>query len=270
MSAIASPTPRPGGLKVAVEEIKARRGPAPWSERDRRERRVCGGPSSARRPATGTTGTTTSSRGCWYVHEGELSWTMEGEAEPITVGAGEWILAPANAFHLIQVLGDRPAIRVAVSVAGEPHRHERENKPPTPPGARADFTSHVVRAAQQAERACSSGRSHTWSCGRTWKSVRVETFSDGAPSATVRAAGASPAARPPPPRPAARPRPAGDLDLLRPGRPRRPRPRTGIGRTPTAITWPSTLTARSPMRPRRTFMAGVPMNVATNMSTGWS
>jgi quercetin dioxygenase-like cupin family protein len=136
MSAIASPTLRPGGLKVAVEEIKARRGPAPWSERIVVNDQfavtvICQAPGHRNDWHYHVV------QECWYVHEGELSWTMEGEAEPITAGAGEWILAPANAFHLIQVLGDRPAIRVAVSVAGEPHRHERENRPPTPPGARA-------------------------------------------------------------------------------------------------------------------------------------
>ena len=66
------------------------------------------------------------------IHEGELSWTLEGHAAPIHVRAGEWILAPANTFHLIEVHGDQPAIRVAISYAGEYHRHERDDMPPAP------------------------------------------------------------------------------------------------------------------------------------------
>jgi quercetin dioxygenase-like cupin family protein len=73
---------------------------------------------------------------CWSIYEGELSWTLEGQPEPIHVRAGDWIIAPANTFHYIQVHGDRPAIRIAVSYTGEPHRHERANKPPAPAGAR--------------------------------------------------------------------------------------------------------------------------------------
>jgi quercetin dioxygenase-like cupin family protein len=71
----------------------------------------------------------------WYIYEGELSWTMEGQPDPIKVSAGDWIIAPPNTFHFIQVHGERPAIRIAISHTGEPHRHERQDKPPAPPGA---------------------------------------------------------------------------------------------------------------------------------------
>ena len=114
----------PGRLKVAIEELKARRGDPPWVERIVDNDRfavtvICQAPGHVNDRHYHVV------EECWYVHEGELSWTMEGEEEPVHVGAGEWILAPANRFHLIQVHGDSPAIRVAVSVAGEPHRHER-------------------------------------------------------------------------------------------------------------------------------------------------
>jgi quercetin dioxygenase-like cupin family protein len=72
---------------------------------------------------------------CWSIYEGELSWTLEGRAEPVRVKAGDWILAPANTFHLIQVLGERPAIRIAITYTGEYHRHERADAPPAPAGA---------------------------------------------------------------------------------------------------------------------------------------
>jgi hypothetical protein len=71
---------------------------------------------------------------CWSIYEGELAWTLEGRSEPVRVKAGEWIFAPANTFHLIEVLGERPAIRIAITPAGEYHRHERADAPPAPPG----------------------------------------------------------------------------------------------------------------------------------------
>ena len=72
---------------------------------------------------------------CWSIYEGELSWTLEGRTEPVRVTAGEWVFAPANTFHLIEVLGERPAIRIAISHTGEYHRHERADAPPAPSGA---------------------------------------------------------------------------------------------------------------------------------------
>ncbi len=38
--------------------------------------------------------------------------------------------------HLIEVNGEQPAIRIAISHAGEYHRHERADAPPAPPAAR--------------------------------------------------------------------------------------------------------------------------------------
>jgi len=70
---------------------------------------------------------------CWYIHQGSLSWSLEGHDEPFRVSAGDWMLAPANTFHLIQVHGTEPAIRIAVAPSGEYHRHDREgNTPPEP------------------------------------------------------------------------------------------------------------------------------------------
>jgi uncharacterized protein (DUF952 family)/quercetin dioxygenase-like cupin family protein len=128
MTATASATLNAGKLKVAVDEIKARRGAPPWSERI-----VANGNFAVtvicQAPGHRNDWHHHIVEECWYVHEGELSWELEGEDEPIHVAAGEWILAPANRFHLIRVHGDAPAIRVAVSVAGEPHRRTRADRP---------------------------------------------------------------------------------------------------------------------------------------------
>ena len=39
--------------------------------------------------------------------------------------AGDFIFAPAFAIHHISVVGDRPAIRLAMSAIGEFHRYDR-------------------------------------------------------------------------------------------------------------------------------------------------
>jgi len=126
-----TPTLSPTRLSAGVEELKARHGRAPWLEQMVVNDRftvtvICqepGHPNDWHYHLVDE---------CWYVYEGELSWTMEGQPRPIHARAGEWVLAPANTFHLIRVHGDRAAIRIAISYTGEPHRHERENKPPHP------------------------------------------------------------------------------------------------------------------------------------------
>jgi quercetin dioxygenase-like cupin family protein len=59
------------------------------------------------------------------VLEGEIHWEIEGVPEPVPARAGDFVFVPKNHFHHIHVKGDRPAIRLAISVAGEVHRHER-------------------------------------------------------------------------------------------------------------------------------------------------
>ena len=138
MTAVVAPTlNREKGLRVHIEEIKARRGPAPWSERIVMNDRyvvtvICQNPGHQNDWHYHLVDE------CWSIYEGELSWTIEGEAEPIHVKAGDWILAPGNCFHLIKVHGDQPSIRIAISYTGEYHRHDRDNKPPAPEGARPD------------------------------------------------------------------------------------------------------------------------------------
>jgi quercetin dioxygenase-like cupin family protein len=118
VTAVKEPTLSKGSaLRVNVEEIKERRGPAPWNERVVMNDRyvvtvIC------QNPGTKNDWHYHLVDEYWYIYEGELSWTIEGEAEPIHVKAGDFILAPGNSFHLIKVHGD--------------------NKPPAPEGARPD------------------------------------------------------------------------------------------------------------------------------------
>jgi quercetin dioxygenase-like cupin family protein len=135
MTAGPTPTLNPQRLKLSIEELKARLGPPPWHEQIVINDRfvvtvICQGPGHRNDWHDHVVDET------WSIYEGELSWTLEGQREPIHVSAGDWIIAPANTFHFIQVHGDHPSIRIAISYAGEPHRHERENQPPAPAGAR--------------------------------------------------------------------------------------------------------------------------------------
>ena len=137
MTATVTPTLNPQQLSVSIEDLKARHGEPPWSERIVVNDRyvvtvICQNPGHQNDWHYHLVDE------CWSIYEGELSWTLEGRDEPIHVKAGDWILAPANTFHYIQVQGDRPSIRIAITPAGEYHRHDRENKPPAPPGARVE------------------------------------------------------------------------------------------------------------------------------------
>lgn len=137
MATVESPTLQPGRRSISVEEIKARHGEPPWAERIVVNDGfvitvICQAPGHQNDWHYHVVDE------AWYIYEGELSWTMEGQDEPIRVKAGDWIYAPPNTFHYIQVHGDGPSIRIATSHAGEIHRHDREDKPPAPPGARLE------------------------------------------------------------------------------------------------------------------------------------
>ena len=137
MTAVAAPVLGvDGAFKVAVEEVKAAKGDAPWGHRiavnDHYNITVI-----RQNPGHQNDWHYHLTPEIWYIYEGELSWTLEGQQDtPIHVKAGDFIIAPANTFHFIQVHGDQPSIRIAITPAGEFHRYERENKPPAPPGAR--------------------------------------------------------------------------------------------------------------------------------------
>ncbi len=121
-------------VKVGIEEMKASHGAPPWVETlvltDRYVVTVI-----CQAPGHQNDWHYHLADECWVIHEGALSWTLEGHPAPIRVTAGEWILAPANTFHLIEVHGEQPAIRVAISYAGEYHRHERDDMPLAPAGS---------------------------------------------------------------------------------------------------------------------------------------
>jgi quercetin dioxygenase-like cupin family protein len=125
-----------GTFKLSVEDIKAAKGAAPWGHRiaDNEHYNIT---VIYQNPGHQNDWHYHHTPEIWYIYEGELSWTLEGQQDsPIHVQAGEWIIAPANTYHFIQVHGDKPSIRIAVTPHGEFHRYDRENKPEAPAGAR--------------------------------------------------------------------------------------------------------------------------------------
>lgn len=136
MTAVAAPVLGVDGVfKLAIEELKALKGEAPWSHRIAANDHFVIG-VICQNPGHQTDWHYHLTPEVWYIYEGELSWIMEGQDEPVYVKAGEWITAPANTFHHIRIHGDQPSIRIHITPAGEFHRYERENKPPAPAGAR--------------------------------------------------------------------------------------------------------------------------------------
>ncbi len=125
-----------GTFKLSVEDIKAAKGAAPWGHRiaDNEHYNIT---VIYQDPGHQNDWHYHLTPEIWYIYEGELSWTLEGQQDsPIHVKSGEWIIAPPNTYHFIQVHGDKPSIRIAVTPNGEFHRYNRENKPEAPADAR--------------------------------------------------------------------------------------------------------------------------------------
>jgi len=61
----------------------------------------------------------------WLVMEGEIHWEIEGQSEPVKAKAGDFVFVPKEHYHHIHVKGDKPAIRLAISAAGETHLHDK-------------------------------------------------------------------------------------------------------------------------------------------------
>ena len=114
----------PALMSASLEEVKRRNGEPPWSDRviisdEFTVTAIC-------QPA-GLQGDRHYhfKDECWFVAEGEIIWNM-GDDVRIHAKAGDFVLAPKHTWHLIQPVGDGPSIRVAISVTGEPHRHDPE------------------------------------------------------------------------------------------------------------------------------------------------
>jgi mannose-6-phosphate isomerase-like protein (cupin superfamily) len=115
---------RPGHYLVNLEELKRVKGEPPWAQQVVVTEQMCG---TVIRQAPGHPNDKHYHihDEWWLVLEGEIHWEIEGVPEPVKAGPGDFVFVPKHHFHHIFVKGDKPAIRLAVSVAGEPHRHEK-------------------------------------------------------------------------------------------------------------------------------------------------
>ncbi len=119
-------------LTARIAELKAQKGPAPWAERivvtdEFSVTVICQNPGHPNDYHYHQHDET------WIIAEGELAWHYEHAPEAHRVKAGDVVFAPKNLWHHIEVLGDKPAIRVAVGLPGEYHRYDRPGCKPLPP-----------------------------------------------------------------------------------------------------------------------------------------
>ena len=114
----------PGNYLVNLEELKRQNGEPPWAQRVAVTDQMCG---TVIRQAPGHPNDKHYHiyDEWWLVLEGEIHWEIEGVSQLVEAGPGDFVFVPKNHFHHIRVKGDKPAIRLAVSVTGEPHRHEK-------------------------------------------------------------------------------------------------------------------------------------------------
>lgn len=63
----------------------------------------------------------------WYILRGEWKWTIDGEDKIIRTG--ELVFMPKNIWHKITAIGDKPAVRLAVSRADVEHVYHAEDSP---------------------------------------------------------------------------------------------------------------------------------------------
>lgn len=111
-------------LTARIAEIKERKGPPPWSEQVVTSDEfvltvICQAPGHPNDTHYHHHDE------AWIIAEGELSWQYEHATEPHRVKAGDIVYAPKNLWHHIEVLGDKPAIRIACTPVGEFHRYDR-------------------------------------------------------------------------------------------------------------------------------------------------
>lgn len=107
---------------VSTEEIIARHGPPPWSERIILTELVQAtfiyqAPGQGNRRHYHAT-----ENEFWVILKGQLKWEFDDET--VIAKTGDIVLAKANRWHKITVLGDEPAVRLAIVAPDVPHLYE--------------------------------------------------------------------------------------------------------------------------------------------------
>ena len=114
----------PGFHSISLEDAKARHGEPPWGERvvstdQMQGTLICQSPGHVNDRHYHNQDE------WWVIMEGEIHWEIEGFPEPVKAKAGDIVLVPKRHYHHIHVKGDKQAIRLAISVAGEKHLHDK-------------------------------------------------------------------------------------------------------------------------------------------------
>jgi mannose-6-phosphate isomerase-like protein (cupin superfamily) len=123
-----------GKLRARVDELRARKGPPPWSDTlvmtdDIQAFIICHLPGHLNDTHYHLHDE------WWIVLQGEIDWYIEGEPEPIRARAGDFVLGPKNRWHHLEPVGTEATIRVAINARGEFHRYDRPGCKPLPSAA---------------------------------------------------------------------------------------------------------------------------------------
>ena len=110
-------------LHARVEDIKRRKGAAPWVEKVVVNEQMSG-TLICQPPGHGTDRHYHLTDEWWVVLEGEIDWEIEGQPV-IHARAGDFVYAPAMHYHHIKPAGSGASIRLAITPPGEFHRHDR-------------------------------------------------------------------------------------------------------------------------------------------------
>jgi mannose-6-phosphate isomerase-like protein (cupin superfamily) len=98
---------------VYIEDIKAARGPAPWTHRLIINEQTRGSLAYELPKPISAGDWHPFDDEWWLVLEGETEWVVEGLGT-MTARRNEFVCVPAGRLHKIHVVGDRPSLRLAV------------------------------------------------------------------------------------------------------------------------------------------------------------
>ena len=109
---------------ISLEEIKAKKGPPPWSHAVVLADHIVGN-------VIYQDAGQINDKHChnydewWIVLEGEIDWVIEGRDDPVEAKVGDFIYVPALTFHHIFPKGNGPSVRIGVALPGQGHLHEK-------------------------------------------------------------------------------------------------------------------------------------------------
>ena len=110
---------------ISLDEIKKEMGPPPWARAVVLADHVSG-VVICQNPGQENDNHCHDYDEWWAILEGEIDWIVEGrEDRPVEAKAGSFVFVPAMTFHLICPKGDGPSVRLAMSLPGTGHLHER-------------------------------------------------------------------------------------------------------------------------------------------------